>query len=89
MPEGTFGGLRYGRPTLSHKPLSPVWWAPETALLRGARLLSQSPSHPGMVAPLGTTALSSHKLRSTARRGPNEPRNMEDAPVGPIGPTGY
>jgi hypothetical protein len=89
MPEGNFGGLRYGRPTLSHKPLSPVWWAPETALLRDARPLSQSPSNPGVIATLAATALSSPRLRTIARRGHHIPRNMGDVPIGPAISTRY
>jgi hypothetical protein len=89
MLEGTFGGLRYGRPTLSQKPLSPVWWALETALLRGARPLSQSPSNPGVIATLDAIALSSPRLRTTARRGHHIPRNMGDVPIGRVTSTRY
>jgi hypothetical protein len=88
-PEGIFGGLRYRRPTLSHEPLSPVWWAPETALLRGTRPLSQSPSNPGVIATLDAIALSSPRLRTTAGRGHHIPRNGGDVLIGPVTSTRY
>jgi hypothetical protein len=49
----------------------------------------QSPSNPGVIATLDAIALSSPRLRTTARRGHHIPRNMGDVPIGRVTSTRY